>query len=55
MMMCVEQSVEWELAMETDVLEENYTPEPLCPPQIPHGLPWYRNHAATVESRRLTT
>jgi hypothetical protein len=29
------------------------TPVPLCPPQIPHDLTWYRNWAATVGSRRL--
>jgi hypothetical protein len=27
---------------------------PLCPPQIPHGLPWARTQASTVRSRRLT-
>jgi hypothetical protein len=26
----------------------------LCPPQIPHDLTCVRNHAAAVESRRLT-
>jgi hypothetical protein len=29
-------------------------PVPLCPPQIPHDLPWARPRAATMGSRRLT-
>jgi hypothetical protein len=37
-MMSVEQSVEWELAEETEVLAEKPVPVPLCPPQIPHDL-----------------
>jgi hypothetical protein len=28
---------------------------PLCPPQIPHDLPWVRTRAVAVGSRRLTT
>jgi hypothetical protein len=28
-------------------------PRPLCPPQIPHGLPWARSRASAVRSRRL--
>jgi hypothetical protein len=27
------------LTGETDALGENTVPVPLCPPQIPHGLP----------------
>jgi hypothetical protein len=30
------------------------TPVPLCPPQIPHDLPWDRTRAAAVGSQRLT-
>jgi hypothetical protein len=37
-MMSVEQSVEWELAGETEVLGRKPTPVPLFPPQIPHDL-----------------
>jgi hypothetical protein len=53
MMMNVEQSVEWELAGETEVLEENL-PVLLCPPQILHDLTWDRTRAVAVGSRRLT-
>jgi hypothetical protein len=51
MMMNVEQSVEGELAGETEVLGENV---PQCQPQIPHDLTWARTRAAAVGSRRLT-
>jgi hypothetical protein len=34
----VEQLVEWELRLETEVRRENLHPEPLCPPQISHIL-----------------
>jgi hypothetical protein len=44
-MMSAEQSVEWELAGETEV--------PLCPPQIPHDLTWARTRAAAVGSQQL--
>jgi hypothetical protein len=37
-MMIVEQSVECELAGETEVLGEKAAPVPLCPPKIPHDL-----------------
>jgi hypothetical protein len=30
------------------------TPVPLCPPQIPHDLPRFRNRAAAVRSQRQT-
>jgi hypothetical protein len=50
MMMSVEQLVEWELAGEAEVLEENL---PLCPPQISQ-LTWDRTRAPAVGSRRLT-
>jgi hypothetical protein len=49
--MSVEQSVKWELAVETKVLGENL---PFCPPQILHDLTWNRTQAAAVRSRRLT-
>jgi hypothetical protein len=38
MMMSVEQSVELELAGETDVSGEKPAPVPLCPLQTPHDL-----------------
>jgi hypothetical protein len=38
MMIIVEQSVEWELAGETEVLEKKPAPVSLCPPQILHDL-----------------
>jgi hypothetical protein len=47
MMMIVEQSVECELAGETEVIGENL---PLCPPQIPHALTRARTQAAAVGS-----
>jgi hypothetical protein len=53
-MMSVEQSVECELAGETEVLEKKPVPVPLCLPQIPHDLTWARTWAAAVGSRRLT-
>jgi hypothetical protein len=49
-MMNVEQSVEWELVGETEVLEEKPAPVPLCPPQIPHDMTWARTQAAEVEA-----
>jgi hypothetical protein len=36
-------------------LGENPVPEPLCPPQIPHGLTRVRTRASAVRDRRLTT
>jgi hypothetical protein len=33
---------------------EKNVPVPLCPPQIPYTLPWYRNSDAAVKGRRLT-
>jgi hypothetical protein len=48
--MNVEQPVEWELAMETEVLEEKIP----CPPKIPHDVTWARTRAAAMASRRLT-
>jgi hypothetical protein len=52
-MMSVEQSVEWELAGETEVLGKP-APVPLCPPQIPHDQTRARTRAAAVGSQRLT-
>jgi hypothetical protein len=51
MMMNVEQSVEWELARETEVLGENL---PLCPSQIPHDLILVITRTTAVGSRGLT-
>jgi hypothetical protein len=42
------------LTGETEVLGENISPVPLCPPQIPCDLNWTGGRAATVQSRRLT-
>jgi hypothetical protein len=53
--MNVEQSVEWKLAGETEIIRENLPPVPLCPPQIPHGLTWDRIRAAMMGSQRSTT
>jgi hypothetical protein len=50
----MEQSVEWELAGETEVLAEKPAPIPFCPPQTPHGLAWDRTRAPAVGIRRLT-
>jgi hypothetical protein len=54
MMMSVEQSVEWELIMMTEVLGEKPAPVPLFPTKIPHNLTRARKQAAAVRSRRLT-
>jgi hypothetical protein len=45
MMVIVEQLVECELTVGTEVLEEKL---PHCPPQIPHDLTWARTRAAAV-------
>jgi hypothetical protein len=51
-MMSVEQSVEWELARETEVLGENL---PQCHfVQHKSHMTWARTRAVTVGSRRLT-
>jgi hypothetical protein len=52
--MIVEQSVEWELVGQTEVLGKNL---PLClfvHKKIPHDLTWARTRAAAVGSQRLT-
>jgi hypothetical protein len=49
MMMIVEQSVEYELAEEIEVLREKL-PIPLCPPQIPHDLTWARTRSPLCEA-----
>jgi hypothetical protein len=49
--MSAKQSVEWELAGETEVLGENL---PLCPLQIPLDQTRARTRAAAVGSQRLT-
>jgi hypothetical protein len=53
MMMCVEQSLKWELAGETEVLGEKPPPMPLCPQQISRDLTVDRNLATAVGSRWL--
>jgi hypothetical protein len=54
MMKSAEQSVEWELAGETEILWKKPAPVPLCPPQISYDQTWARTRAAAVVSRRLT-
>jgi hypothetical protein len=51
MMMNMEQSVESELAGETEVLEGNLPQCQFFPRQIPHDLTWDRTQAAAVGSR----
>jgi hypothetical protein len=50
MCVCVEQSMECELAGENEVLGENLPPVPLCPPQIPHDVTRVGIRAAVVGS-----
>jgi hypothetical protein len=50
MIMIVEQSVECELAGETEVLGEKTAPMPLCPPEIPHDLTRARTRAVPWEA-----
>jgi hypothetical protein len=53
-MVIVEQTVEWELAEETDVLEKKKSAlVPLCPPEIPHELTWTRTRGAAVGTMAL--
>jgi hypothetical protein len=52
--MSVEQSVEWELAGETEVLVKKPAPVLLSPVQIPYDLTWACTPATAVASRRLT-
>jgi hypothetical protein len=54
MMMILEQSVEGELAGETEVLGENLPPGPLCPPQILHDLTRARIRAEKPATNRLS-
>jgi hypothetical protein len=42
-MMSAEQSMEWELVVETEVLTTKPTLVPLCPSQIPYDLTWASN------------
>jgi hypothetical protein len=53
-MMNVEQSVEGELTGRVEILGDNLTSVPLCPPQTSNNLTRARNRAAAVGSRRLT-
>jgi hypothetical protein len=55
MMLIVEQSVECELAGETEVLGEKIASMSLCPPQITHKLNRARTRAAAVGSRQLNS
>jgi hypothetical protein len=48
LIMIVEQSVEWKLAGETEVLGEKSPPLPLCPPQIPGSNPGRRRGKQTI-------
>jgi hypothetical protein len=48
--MSMEHLVEWELAVESEVLEENLT----LYPQIPHELTWDRTQTTAVGKRWLT-
>jgi hypothetical protein len=50
MMTNVEQSMECELARETEILGEN-SPVPLCPPQIPHDMTWAQTRAVELGRR----
>jgi hypothetical protein len=45
--------IDWQGKIEE--LGEKPVPVPLCPPQIPHGLPRARTPASAVRGRRLTT
>jgi hypothetical protein len=44
----LEQSVERELAGETEVLGENLAQVPLCEPQISHYMAWAETQATAV-------
>jgi hypothetical protein len=48
-------TMEWYWQGKTEELGEKPVPVPLCPPQIPHGLPRARTRASAVRGRRLTT
>jgi hypothetical protein len=50
----MEQSEEWELVVETNMLGENLS-RSLRPPQTPHDLAWDQTRSATVRSERLTS
>jgi hypothetical protein len=55
MMVTVEYSVEWELAVETEVVEEKHAPVPLCSPLIPHDLRWNPgSRRGNLETNRLS-
>jgi hypothetical protein len=53
-MMCVKQSVEWELGGETEVLGENLPQWHFVHHKTPHDLAWARTWASAVGSQRLT-
>jgi hypothetical protein len=46
--------VKWQWQGKPEGLGGKPVPVPLCPPQIPHGLPWERTRAAAVRRRQLT-
>jgi hypothetical protein len=46
--------LEWYWQGKTEYLGEKPVPEPLCPPQIPHGLKQARTRASEVRGRRIT-
>jgi hypothetical protein len=52
--MNLEQSVEWKIAGETQVLGENPPQCQLWAPRIPHGLNWDQNRTAVDRNRLLT-
>jgi hypothetical protein len=47
-------AVKWQWQGKTDGLGEKPVPVSLCPPQIPHGLPWTQTRASAVRRWRLT-
>jgi hypothetical protein len=47
-------TVGWYWQGKTEGFGEKRVPVPICPSQIPDGLPWERVHASAVRSRRLT-
>jgi hypothetical protein len=46
-------TVEWYWQEKTEGLEEKPVPVPLCPSQIPYGLPWARTRVPAVRGWRL--
>jgi hypothetical protein len=46
-------AAEWYWQGKTEGIGEKPLPVPLCPPQIPHGLPWERTGTSAARSQRL--